>query len=66
MSSLDGRVKALEGQRRQARGCPRCHGQAFIVYDPAVDDVSWLDPHSCCRGCGAGVKVYFRDLWEQL
>ena len=66
MSGLIGRVRALERQRRQARGCSLCRAQTFIVYDPATDDVSWLDAASCCHGCGASVKVFYRDRWDQL
>jgi hypothetical protein len=66
MSGLNGRVRALERRERLAAGCSRCRGQIFVVYDPTTDDVSWLDAGSCCRGCGIGVKVFYRDLWEQL
>ena len=66
MSRLVTRVLALERQRRRADGCSLCQGQAFVVYDPATDDVSWLDAESCCRSCRAGVKVFYRDRWDQL
>ena len=54
------RTAAASG-RRDAR-CAT--GTSSFVYDPATDDLSWLDERSCCRGCGAGVKVVYRDLWE--
>ena len=66
MSRLATRVLALEWRQRQADDCSLCRGQFFIVYDPATDDLSWLDEHSCCRACGSGVKVFHRDLWEKL
>jgi len=66
MSRLGARVLALERWQRQAVGCRLCRGRFFVVYEPAMDDLSWLDEHSCCRACGEGVKVFFRDLWEQL
>ena len=66
MSRLVTRVLALEREQRRTVGCPLCRGRCFVVYDPATNDVSWLDADSCCRGCGAGVKVVYRDLWDQL
>ena len=66
MSRLVTRVLALERQQRQTDGCPLCHGQTFFVYDPAADDVSWLDDQSCCRRCGSGVKIFDRLSWEKL
>ena len=66
MSRLVTRVLALERERRRTVGCPLCRGRSFVVYDPTTDDVSWLDADSCCCGCGMGVKVFYRDLWEQL
>ena len=66
MIRLGTRVLALERQQRQAVGCPLCHGRFFVVYDPATDDLAWLDERSCCRACGEGVKVFFQDLWDRL
>ena len=66
MSLLVTRVLMLERKRRQADGCSVCHGQWFVVYDPETDDISWLDERSCCRRCGSGVKVFYRDLGEKL
>jgi hypothetical protein len=66
MSRLVTRVLTLERQQRRAVGCLLCRAQTFVVYDPATDDLSWLDDQSCCQGCGAGVKVFYRDLWEAL
>ena len=66
MGRLATRVLALERHQRQIDGCPLCRGQTFVVYDPAADDVSWLDEQSCCMACGSGVKVIYRGLWEQL
>ena len=66
MSLLITRVVALERRQHQADGCQLCRGQFFIVYDPATDDLSWLDESSRCRACGEGVKIFYRDLWEAL
>ena len=66
MRNLVTRVLALERRQRQMDGCPLCRGRFFVVYQPATDDLSWLDEHSCCRACGEGVKVFYRDLWEKL
>jgi hypothetical protein len=66
MSRLVTRLLALERQRRPSEGCPLCRGRFFVVFDPATDDLSWLDERSCCRGCGEGVKVFHRDLWGEL
>jgi hypothetical protein len=66
MSRLVTRVLALERRARQTVGCPLCRGQFFVLYDPATDDVSWLDEQSCCRRCGSGVKLFHRALWEKL
>jgi hypothetical protein len=66
MTRLTTRVLALERRARQAVGCPLCRGRFFGVFDPSTDDLSWLDERSYCRGCGEGVKVFYRDLWEKL
>ena len=60
------RVLALERRKRLADGCPLCRGQCFVAYDPATDELSWLDGRPCCRGCGEGVAAFHRDPWEQL
>jgi hypothetical protein len=66
MSGLNGRVRTLERQERQAAGCPLCHGQMFHILEPGDGAPGWLDASSCCRGCGAGVKVYHRYVWDRL
>jgi hypothetical protein len=65
MSGLNGRVRTLERQERHAAGCPLCGDQMIHVMEPG-ESLSWLDEASCCRGCGAGVKVYPRALWDRI
>ena len=65
MSGLNGRVKLLERQRRLAAGCPTCGGRMVHLVEPGRDIPAWLDA-SCCRDCGAGVKLIDREAWDQL
>jgi hypothetical protein len=65
MSRLVVRVAALERRARQAAGCPMCGGRSVYILE-SDESVPWLDAMSCCRACGSGVKVVYRDLWEQL
>jgi hypothetical protein len=64
-SSLSGRVKSLERQGRGAAGCSTCGGRGFHIVEPDESEPTWLDGFSCCRQCGEGVKVYYRDLWDR-
>jgi hypothetical protein len=66
MSGLNGRVRALERQNRQSAGCPSCGGQVFFIVEPGADLPTWLDAFSCCRACGAGVKLIDRESWDLL
>jgi hypothetical protein len=65
-TSLSGRVRALERQRHHAAGCSRCGGWGFHILEPDEDVSSWLDASSCCRGCGQGVKLIDRGMWDLL
>ncbi len=66
MSGLHGRVKLLERQRRLAAGCPTCGGRALHIVEPGERIPAWLDASSCCRACGAGVKLIDREYWDRL
>jgi hypothetical protein len=66
MSRLSGRIRVLKRRERQVVGCASCGGQAFHVLKSEEGMPPWLDGASCCRTCGAGVKVYDRDMWEGL
>ena len=66
MSGLNGRVRTLERQSRQAAGCRSCGGRMVHILEPADNMPSWLGAQSRCRGCGSGVKLIDREAWERL
>ena len=66
MSGLNGRVQALERQRRRSAGCPTCGGRMLYIVETGAELPSWLDAFSCCCECGAGVKLIDRECWDVL
>ena len=66
MSSLNGRVRSLERQERRTVGCQCCGGRGYYILEDGETAPAWLDASSCCTGCGEGVKVICRDLWDRL
>ena len=66
MSTLNGRVRLLERRQRLQIGCPEYGRQRFRVVDSGDDIPAWLDGSSCCRGCGAALKLIDREAWGLL
>ena len=66
MSGLNGRVRALERRGRLVAACGTCGGKLFHIVEPGEDSPGWLDATSCCRDCGAGVKLIDREAWDRL
>ena len=66
VSSLNGRVRALERQRRLAAGCRSCGGQGVHILEDAEAAPIWLDASSRCPGRGQGVKLCSHDTWDLL
>jgi hypothetical protein len=66
VSRLNARIRTLERQERSAAGCSTCGGRGFHIIERDEPSPPWLDGFSCCRQCGEGVKIYYRDLWDPL
>ena len=66
MSGLNGRVRALERRGRLAAACGTCGGRMVYLVEPGRDLPAWLDASSCCRACGAGVKLIDCAAWDLL
>lgn len=64
-SKLEARVKALERNVDQRTGCRRCRGLGYTVIDDDGPWPDWLNGVNC-RGCGEGIKVYYRSVWDAV
>ena len=65
MSTLNGRLKALERNAVRAAGCPDCGGVLLFGLGADWSWPAWLD-ESHCRRCGNGIKAVPQRLLDRL